>query len=84
MDRLGPYCFRMAYPPLAAPATVPAILTRTLAQLAVASLGALGSFYLLMPVIPANAAGTGAVLLTVLVPAWRERRRLPATRHDQK
>jgi predicted MFS family arabinose efflux permease len=35
------------------------IPTRPLARLLVASLGALGSFYLLMPVVPLYAAGTG-------------------------
>jgi MFS family permease len=56
----------MAHPPPAARANLTAItivdpiLTRPLVRLLVASLGALGSFYLLMPVVPAYAAGTGA------------------------
>jgi len=56
----------MVHPPLAPQANAPAativqpILTRPMVRLLVAALGALGSFYLLMPVVPSYAAGTGA------------------------
>jgi MFS family permease len=56
----------MVDPPPAAQPNAPAttivepILTRPMAWLLVVSLGALGSFYLLMPVVPAYAAGNGA------------------------
>ncbi|GIF95835.1 MFS transporter [Catellatospora citrea] len=40
-------------------ATVPPLLTPPLVRLLVASLGALGSFYLLIPVVPAFVAGAG-------------------------